>query len=149
MLLAFLPLVAASPDTIPFPNISFDLFSQFIKDNFSSTISLASVLFMIFSLTENPELLALHARQQKSRFDGENSIAVTAWIKCLSRTILEKSDSNGSNLLKESNSTSVDARITALGMQLDGMAKLLRLHPSNKHGKVKHKLKPTSYKVIE
>ena len=84
MALAFLPLVAASPDTIPFPNISFDLFSQFVKDNFSSTISLASVLYMVFSLTENPELLALHARQQKSRFESETSVAVTAWIKCLS-----------------------------------------------------------------
>jgi len=149
MALAFLPLVAASPDTIPFPNISFDLFSQFVKDNFSSTISLASVLYMVFSLTENPELLALHARQQKSRFESENSVAVTAWIKCLSRTILEKWDNNGSTLLKESNSTSVDAKITTLGMHLDGMAKLLQLHPSNKHGKVKHKLKPTSYKAIE
>ncbi len=149
MVLAFLPLVTASPDTIPFPNISFDLFSQFVKDNFSSTISLASVLYMVFSLTENPELLALHARQQNGRFTGENSVAVTAWIKGLSRMILEKSDNNGSSLLKESNSTSIDAQITALGMQLDGMAKLLRLHPSNKYGKVKYKLKPTSYKAIE
>ena len=82
--LALLPLVTASPDTIPFPNVSFDLFSQFIMNNFSSTISLASVLYMVFSLTENPELLALHARQQKGRFEGENSVAVTAWIKCLS-----------------------------------------------------------------
>ena len=149
MVLTFLPLVAASPDTIPFPNISFDLFSRFIKDNFSSTISLASVLYMVFSLTENPELLALHARQQKGRFEGENSVVITAWIKCLSRTILERLDNNGSKLLKESNSTSVDAQITALGMHLDGMAKLLQLHPSNKHGKVKQKLKPTSYKAIE
>jgi hypothetical protein len=147
--LAFLPLIAASPDTIPFPNISFDLFSQFVKDNFSSTISLALVLYMVFSLNENPELLALHARQQKGRFASENSIAVTAWIKCLSWMILEKSDNNGSSLLKESNSTSVNAQITALSMWLDGMAKLLRLHPSNKYGKVKHKLKPTSYKAIE
>jgi len=149
MVLAFLPHVAASPDTIPFPNISFDVFSQFIKNNFSSTISLASVLYMVFSLTENTELLALHARQQKGRFEGENSIAVTAWMKCLSRTILKRLDNNGLKPLKESQFTSVDAQITALGTHLDGMAKLLRLHPSNKHGKVKNKLKPTSYKAIE
>ena len=149
MVLALLPLVTASPDTIPFPNVSFDLFSQFITNNFSSTISLASVLYMVFSLTENLELLALHARQQKGRFEGENSVAVTAWIKCLSQMILEKLDNDRSKLLKESNSTSLDAQITTLGMHLDGMAKLMQLHPSNKHGKVKHKLKPTSYKVIE
>ena len=149
VVLAFLPCVSASPDTIPFPNISFDLFSQFIKNNFNSTISLVSVLYMVFSLTENPELLALHARQQKGRFEGENNIAVTAWMKCLSQTILEKLENGGSILLKESNSSSVNIQITALGMQLDAMAKLLQLHPSNKHGKVKHKLKPMSYKAIE
>ncbi len=114
VVLAFLPCVSASPDTIPFPNISFDLFSQFIKDNFNSTISLVSVLYMVFSLAENSELLALHARQQKGRFEGENNIAVTAWMKCLSRTILEKLENGGSILLKESNSTSVDVRITTL-----------------------------------
>jgi hypothetical protein len=91
----------------------------------------------------------LHARQEKGRFEGENNIAVTAWMKYLSRTILEKLENSGSILLKESNSTSVDVQITALGMQLDAMAKLLQLHPSNKHGKVKHKLKPMSYKAIE
>ncbi|KAF8223494.1 hypothetical protein L208DRAFT_1316559, partial [Tricholoma matsutake] len=147
--LAFLPCARAAADTIPFPNISFDEFSRFIKDNFNSAISLASVLCMVFSMTENPELLALHARQQKGRFDGENSVAVTAWIKCLSWSIQDKLGNDGSLLLKESNSTSVDAQITTLGMQLDAMAKLLQLHPSNKHGKVKYKLKPVSYKAIE
>jgi len=80
---------------------------------------------MVFSLTENPELLALYARQQKSRFEGKNSVAVTAWIKCLSQTILGKLDNDRSKLLKESNSTFLDAQITTLGMHLDGMAKLL------------------------
>jgi hypothetical protein len=119
------------------------------KDNFNSGISLASVLCMVFSITENPELLALHARQQKGRFSGENSVAVTAWIKCLARSIQSKLGNKGLTLLKESNSTSVDAQITALSMELDAMAKLLQLHPSNKHGKVKRKLKPVSYKAIE
>jgi hypothetical protein len=47
-------------------------------ENFKSSISLASLLFMVFSLTENPELLTLHARQQKARFEGEHSITATA-----------------------------------------------------------------------
>jgi len=128
--LTSLPCAKASAGMIPFPNISFDEFSQFIKDNFDSAISLASVLCMVFSLTENPELLALHARQQKGRFEGENSVAVTAWIKCLSQSIQNKLGNDGS-LLKESNTTSPDAQITALGMRLDAMAKLLQLHPSN------------------
>jgi CxC5 like cysteine cluster associated with KDZ transposases len=76
-------------------------------------------------------------------------VSLLSMDKCLSCSIQNKLGSDGSTLLKESNSTSVDTHITALGMQLDAMAKLLQLHPSNKHGKVKHKLKPVSYKAIE
>jgi len=131
---------------MPFPDIPFDEFSQFIQKNFDSTISLASVLCILFSLTENPELLALHARQQKGRYEGENSINVTGWIKCLSRSIQDKLNVK---FLKESDDAPSDYKTTAFGLQLDAMAKLLQLHPGNKSGKVKQKLKPVSYKAIE
>ncbi|KAF8228581.1 hypothetical protein L208DRAFT_1290829, partial [Tricholoma matsutake] len=134
---------------IPFPETSFAEFSQFIKENFDSTISLASVLCMVFSLTENPELLALHARQQKGQFCGENSVTVSGWMKCLSRSIQDKLCIEGTKLLKESTTLSEDFQITALGKQLDALSNLLGLHPSNKYGKVKHKSKPVSYKKIE
>ena len=82
--LAFVPQTTASSEMMPFPDVPFDKFSQFIQENFDSTISVASVLCILFSLTENPALLALHARQQKGRYEGENSVTVTAWMKCLS-----------------------------------------------------------------
>ena len=95
---------------------------------------MASVLCILFSLTENPELLALHARQQKARYEDENSINVTGWIKCLSRSIQDKLNVK---FLKESDDAPSDYKTTAFGLQLDAMAKLLQLHPGNKSGKVK------------
>lgn len=144
--LAFLQQAAASQEMMQFPDIAFGKFSQFIQEHFDSGISLASVLCILFSITENPELLALHARQQKSRYKGENSITVTAWIKCLSWSIQDKL---GAQLLNESNNASSDYQVTTLGMRLDEMAKLLKLHPASKSGKVKQKFKPISYQAIE
>jgi hypothetical protein len=144
--LAFLPQITASPEMMPFPDIPFHKFCQFIQENFDSTISLASVLCILFSLTENPELLALHARQQKGRYEGENSITVTAWMKCLSHS---NKDKLADKFLKESDDASSDYKVTALGSRLDAMAKLLQLHPGGKFGKVEQKFKPVSYKAIE
>jgi hypothetical protein len=39
--LAFLPQITASPEMMPFPDIPFHKFCQFIHENFDSTISLA------------------------------------------------------------------------------------------------------------
>ena len=113
LVLAFLPHTIASPEIMPFPDIPFDEFSQFIQENFDSTISLASVLCILFSLTENPGLLALHARQQKGRYEGKNSITVTGWIKCLSRSIQDKL---AVKFLKKSDDVSSDCKVTALGL---------------------------------
>ena len=88
--LFFLPVATAVPKEMLFPDISFVEFSQFITNHFNSTISLASVLCMLFSLTENPDLLTLHARQQNARFQGEYSVTATAWICSLSLFIQGK-----------------------------------------------------------
>jgi len=61
MLVASIPLVCAAPQTQPFPDIPFHNFSDFISKTFSSKVSLATVLLVLFSMTENPELLSLHA----------------------------------------------------------------------------------------
>jgi hypothetical protein len=56
-----IPLVTAAPQTQGFPDVPFYIFSNFIEDMFSSKVSLATVLLVLFTLTENPELLTLHA----------------------------------------------------------------------------------------
>jgi len=56
----------------PFSDISFAIFNDFVQENFSSDISLATVLTVLFTLTNNPMLLTLHVRQQNPKFHGEN-----------------------------------------------------------------------------
>ena len=72
--LTLIPLVSAAPQTQSFPDVPFYIFNDFIQDTFSSKVSLATVLLVLFSLTENPELLSLHARQQNSKYKGENKL---------------------------------------------------------------------------
>jgi hypothetical protein len=52
----------------PFPDIPFKVFVEFIGENFSSKISLVTVLVVLLSMTENTQLLNLHARQQNPVF---------------------------------------------------------------------------------
>ena len=61
IILAFVPLVSAAPKTQPFPNLPFKVFSGFVEQTFGPDISLATVLLLLFTMTENPELLSLHA----------------------------------------------------------------------------------------
>ena len=63
IMLALIPVTYAMPaGESPFPDVTFKDFSQFIGQHFSSKISLSTVLVILFSLTENPDLLNLHAR---------------------------------------------------------------------------------------
>ena len=58
---------------IPFPDISFSAFTQIIESTFGSNISLAAVLTILLTNTENVDLLNLHFRQQHPEFQGEDS----------------------------------------------------------------------------
>ncbi|KAF8806697.1 hypothetical protein BYT27DRAFT_7030534, partial [Phlegmacium glaucopus] len=61
--------------------------NDFVTTNFSSKVSLATILLVLFSLTDNPDLLNLHARQQHPSCSGEKKSALSGWIKCLARTL--------------------------------------------------------------
>ncbi|KAF8872971.1 hypothetical protein CPB84DRAFT_1854215 [Gymnopilus junonius] len=82
--IALVPCVKAAPAMQPFPDIPFNHFSNFIQETFSPNVSLSTVLMVLFSMTENPELLNLHARQQFSLFEDENVIPASGWMRCLS-----------------------------------------------------------------
>ena len=150
--LAFIPIASAtSASEDPFPNITFKVFSQFISQHFSSKISLSAVLVLLFSLIENPELLNLHARQQYVQCEGEKCIMASGWIKGLARAVKENIDENHQKPLKMKDvdkDMNAEQEITALGLKLDAFAKILNLHPYNKHGHLQKKLQPVSHKLI-
>ena len=61
VLLLCLPTVVASSGQQSFPNITLKVFNDFVSQHLSSRVSLATVLLVLFSLTENPDLLNLHS----------------------------------------------------------------------------------------
>ena len=150
--LAILPTASALPNEGAFPNITFREFNIFVEETFGSDVSLATVLMVLFTLTNNPTLLSLHARQQNPAVHGENKVEITAWIKALARALQEKLAARADTLqmdnerdTKQSNS----ALINSLGGKLDLFAKHLNLYPYNSRGKFQGKLKPVSHAQIQ
>jgi len=131
----------------PFPDIPFSTFAQFIQQHFSSNISLPTVLLLLFSLTENPDLLNLHAHQQHPKSSREKRSVGSAWIKTLSQLVKDTCDQRQSKILKKADlrGTEEDV-ISSLGTKFDLLAKVLGLFPYNDRGQFTGKLLPVSDK---
>ena len=58
-----------------------------MKENFSSHITLSQVLLVLFTLTDNTDLLSLHARQQNPEYQypEEKYSLDFGWIRGLAR----------------------------------------------------------------
>ena len=149
--LSFLPTAAALSEFSPFPKLTFLSFSQFIQQNFPADISLSTVLLLLFTVTENPDLLSLHARQQYSLAKGENISAINSWIKSLSRAVHAKVN-NSATLLHESDryeGISENHIVSNIATKLDKLAQHLGLIKYNKKGHLTSALKPISHTAIE
>ena len=134
---ALLPVANASQVKSPFPDIPFKTFSQFISQNFSSKTSLSTVMVLLFSLTENPDLLHLHARQQYVKCQGEKENLVSGWIKALACVLKDQMAEHQKRPLKMKGvDKNLDEKqeIRALGVKLDFLAKILKLHPYDTSG---------------
>ena len=94
--MAFIPPVYASQRN--FANIYFQSFSLFISSTFHPDVSLLTVLFLLFSLTENTDLLNLHSQQQQL-YPSKRNIKYTGWMSALVNTILYKLDEDTISLL--------------------------------------------------
>ena len=98
LLLANLQNVFALNETNTFPMVSFKLFSIFIEETFGPTVSLSTVLLLMFSVLENPELFSLHARQQCPRFEGETRSSASGWIKQMALALQNRLGDNSQQL---------------------------------------------------
>src|ERR1700677_2880149 len=128
IILVMLPVTSATPDHASFPGISFRMLSEFVDDHFSSGISLSTVLVVLFSLTENPDLLNLHARQQNPRFVGEKNMVISGWMKALAHALNEKLGSSAHKLFQQSekqDNMSYDEILNSTCIKLDALAKVL------------------------
>ena len=149
MILAFVPLVSAAPKTQPFPNMPFKVFSGFVEETFGPNISLATVLLLLFTMTENPEFLSLHARQQHPA-EGENKTVASGWIHSLSHAIIHQLKDDIKSVLRPGEyRPKQNHQVTKLSVKLDAFAKLLNLTPYDHRGKFKERLQPVSYDTIQ
>ena len=141
----------AVPEEGQFPDISFKLFSQFIQENFSSRITLSQVLLVLFTITDNHDLLNLHAQQQNPRYMGEKLSSNSGWLKCLARALHEKLGEDNTKLFKsyQKNQLSENERVDGITQKVDGLAKLLNLYPYDSDGQFRGKLKAVSYTSIK
>ncbi|KAM6491162.1 hypothetical protein JOM56_013401 [Amanita muscaria] len=152
MMFTNIPLVAATANEQPFPSITFSVFNKFIEDNFISTVSLSTVLMLLFTVTENTDLLSLHFRQRSADHPTEKSTAATGWIRGLGAAVQRRLDEGNASLLKEFDMDaggSEQKEAITLGLKIDALAKVLGLCPINKSGKFKGKLKPVSHKQVQ
>ena len=151
-LLLSLPSVVAKSDMQPFPDITFKVFSDFVTQNFSSQVSLATVLLVLFSLTENSALLNLHSRQKNPQVQGERKEMFSGWIKTLARALEDCLGSGAKTLLKHREipqDLDDDALIIPIATKLDGMASILKLEPVfSKSGKIKHRIATICHQEI-
>ena len=153
VILLCLPTVAASSEQQSFPDITFKVFNDFVSQHFSSRVSLATVLLVFFSLTENPDLLNLHSRQKTSLLQGENKKSTSIWIKALSRALTEQLGKETKTLFKHntlSKDWTVDSVTDPIASKLDLMAEVLDLVPiySKTSLRVKRKLMTASHQKI-
>ena len=93
LLMGLIPVVSAAPNHGALSNITFRTFAEFIEENFSSTVSLATVLVTLFTISDNSDLLNLHSRMQHPKM-GEHGQTITAWIKTLACALKEKLGEN-------------------------------------------------------
>jgi len=79
--------VSATPNHEALSNITFREFAGFVEDNFSSTVSLATVLVMLFTISDNSDA-QFHSRMQHPKM-GERGQTITGWIKALAPALSE------------------------------------------------------------
>ena len=148
----FIPVVSATPDQDPFPDIPFRIFSDFIQSQFSSEVSLATVMAILMTMTSNNDLLNLHARQQHPKVANEVRQLATGWIKALARALENRLGDTAGSLFREADHKSqlnADQVTTSIGLKLDGLSKVLNLHPYSREGCFLGKLKPVSHLAIQ
>ncbi|KAF8869240.1 hypothetical protein BD779DRAFT_1458016 [Infundibulicybe gibba] len=151
-LIFMVPGVNAASMQDSFPDVTFKAFNQFVNANFDTKVSLATVLMVLFTMTDNTDLLNLHARQKHPTCDGEYASNTTGWMKSLARGIKVRLQSDIKILFTKSQFAQCakeDDTITSLALKLDVLAEVLGLSPYDSQGAFQTKLHPVSYDAIQ
>ena len=104
---------------------------------------------MLFTITDNTDLLSLHARQQNPKYPDEHASSDSRWIHGLARALQENLGDDQKTLFTKAETIDLKHQITAIGQKLDGLAKTLKFYPYNNHGKFLGRLKSISHASIQ
>jgi hypothetical protein len=153
VLICLCPGANAMQNEQAFPDISFKLFNDFITQNFSSKITLATVLMLLFTTVENTDLLNLHRRQQNPQLLHEKRVNLSSWIKSMACEVEKQTPQPKfktlfklSEILKSLPENQI---ITNLGTKLNNFADLLVLNPFGSDGRLIQRLQPISKTEIQ
>ncbi|KAF8999968.1 hypothetical protein BDQ17DRAFT_1245985 [Cyathus striatus] len=158
VLLSFIPQVNAVQSEDPSPNIPFKLFAEFINLNFSSDITLATVLTILFSLLNNTDILNLHAQAKHSVHEDEYSVTANGWIKALATAIqthldakINSAEMKDTQLFDSYERPEIlgSSKISVISKKLDRLLSILDLDPYERKGENLQPLKPVSTSEIE
>src|ERR1700677_3313975 len=133
LLVGLFPVVSAAPSDDPFSGITFKAFSEFVEQHFSSRISLTTVLVVLFTLTNNSDVLNLHACQQHPLPD-ERLQMISGWLKALARALDKKLGEDTGQLFQTTANLNNDQRNSAIAIKLNSLYKLLDLSPYDNEG---------------
>ena len=146
----FFPIVSATPLGNNFPDISFVDFSKFITSNFDKSISLQTVLITLFSVLENPDLIALHARQQFKFVRGEQSRTFTQWMFTFSKLLAARLATDPADLVGPFHSGERSySGLERLSLRIESLAKLLGYYPYSSGSQARIDITPYSDTAIE
>jgi hypothetical protein len=138
--LAWLPTTwAQNTQPHPFPNPTFKVLSDFILSTFNSNISLTTVLLLLFSLTNNPDLLNLHACQCHPVYHNERTTLANGWIRALACGIEAKLGDNKLEIYSPKNLRKQD-QTGEFAQSLGQLAIFLDLTPYSQTGQFKCKI---------
>ena len=136
-----------------FPDVTFKAFNAFVEQKFSSKITLTTVLMLLFTITENTDLLNLHQRQQNPQLSDEKRVDLSSWIKSLAREVQKQTTRpKFKTLFKKSESLNLISNnqiITKIGTKLNDLTDLLGLNSFGNDGQLIQKLLPISKKEIQ
>ena len=106
---------------------------------------------ILFTLTENVDLLNLHFRQQHPKYKGENKIQATGWMTALARALKDQLGHEKSFLYqnREDKNLSSTERSKLVARKLNDLAVDLNLTPYDDEDNYTGKLLPISHKAIQ
>ena len=132
LVLANLPMVLALQESSGFPDIPFKVFSECVQGTLGPTVTLSTVLLLVFSVLENPELFSLHARQQCPRYEGENRSTASGWMKHMARALQDQLADDSQQLFQKHDigrDMTNDQVLTVISIKLIAFAQVLRRFP--------------------